>query len=124
MSNFDINQYHRRELLAKLHRDTPHRTFVHQVPPVTCADGFTMSVQASEHHYCTPRINGALKYTSFEVGYPEPHEPLLTPYAEDPGAQIAGVIYGWVPAEVINRIVANHGGIRRHGESSSLGGLK
>ena len=37
---------------------------------VVCADGFSMSVQASETHYCSPREDGAEKYTAVEVGYP------------------------------------------------------
>ena len=44
---------------------------------VVCADGFSMSVQASETHYCSPREDGAEKYTAVEVGYPNPPEPLL-----------------------------------------------
>ena len=31
-------------------------------PHVLCKDGFTISVQASKSHYCTPRIDGAVKY--------------------------------------------------------------
>ena len=37
---------------------------------VVCADGFTMSVQASEFSYCSPRENSALKYNEVEVGFP------------------------------------------------------
>ena len=38
--------------------------------PIICADGFTMSVQASEYHYSTPRRTDAESYTEVEVGYP------------------------------------------------------
>ena len=46
---------------------------------VVCADGFSMSVQASETHYCSPREDGAEKYTAVEVGYPNPPEPQFIP---------------------------------------------
>ena len=36
--------------------------------PVKCADGTTMSVQASEHHYSEPRENQG-PYTQVEVWY-------------------------------------------------------
>ena len=44
---------------------------------VICADGFSMSVQASETHYCSPRETGAERYTAVEIGYPSDGEPLL-----------------------------------------------
>lgn len=38
-------------------------------PPVTCADGFSMSIQASESHHCSPRqtLKNAEEYDSVEV---------------------------------------------------------
>ena len=49
---------------------------------VTCKDGFTMSVQANEGAYCSPRIDKALKYTAVEVGFPSDSEDLLIKWAE------------------------------------------
>lgn len=79
---------------------------------VMCADGFSMSVQAGEHLYCRPRINGASSYNTVEVGFPWMPEPLLGPYAdaykdEDPRK----IVYGYVPVELVSRIIAIHGGM-------------
>jgi hypothetical protein len=77
-------------------------------PAVRCKDGFRMSVQASEGHYCSPRSNECA-YTEVEVGYPSEVEPLLTPYAE--GDDLTNTIYGYVPVEVVEAVIAKHGGM-------------
>ena len=77
---------------------------------IECADGFTMSVQASEGHYCSPRITGLGFYNSYEVGYPSEAEPLLMPYVED-ASRPTSTVYGYVPAHVIADVIAKHGGI-------------
>ena len=69
-----------------------------------------MSVQADAGHYCEPRVNGAEKYDSVEVGFPSDYEPLLAPYAED-NENYTGTAYGWVPGEVVRDVCAKHGGI-------------
>jgi hypothetical protein len=71
-----------------------------------CADGFEMSVQASNSHYCSPR-NDFGPYGSVEVGYPNRPEALLEPYSDGYG----GDVFGWVPVAVIEQIVAKHGGL-------------
>ena len=70
-----------------------------------CPDGFSMSVQASNSHYCSPR-NDFGPYASVEVGYPNRPEPLLEPYSDG-----GGDVFGWVPVEVIAQIIAKHGGL-------------
>ena len=47
------------------------RTLAYKMPTseITCADGSTLSVQATAGHYCTPR-NDVGPYTHVEVGYP------------------------------------------------------
>ena len=77
---------------------------------VVCADGFSMSVQASETHYCSPREDGAEKYTAVEVGYPNPPEPLLMYLAEDQDAPTM-TVYPFVPAQLVALVIAKHGGI-------------
>ena len=37
---------------------------------IECADGFSMSVQASRFNYCEPRVDDAKAYTEVEVGFP------------------------------------------------------
>ena len=79
---------------------------------VECADGFTMSVQASSGNYCEPRENNADRYESVEIGYPSAKEPLLMPYAEEP-SRPTDTVYGWVPADIVRHIIDKHGGIVR-----------
>lgn len=71
-------------------------------PEATCADGFKMSIQASEDHYCQKDDEGS--YVSVEVGFPSPPEPLLDEYGDDG-------VYGYVPLTVVDAIIAKHGGI-------------
>lgn len=89
---------------------TLKRVGEYRVVPITCKDGFGMSVQASEFHYCTPRENTG-PYVNFEVGYPSEPEELIIKYAEDP-KDPTGTVYGWVPVEVIDQVIAKHGGIK------------
>ena len=78
-------------------------------PAIECADGFTMSVQASDTHYCEPRfIDGP--YSKVEVGFPSAEEDLLMPFAESPEAPTK-TIYGWVPVEVVEQVIEKHGGM-------------
>lgn len=77
---------------------------------VICADGFEMSVQASEHSYCEPRITGANRYSYVEVGYPSQKEELLMEWAESPNKP-TNTVYGWVPSERVSLVIAKHGGM-------------
>ena len=77
---------------------------------IVCADGFRMSVQASETSYCTPRTNQADKYSAVEVGFPSEEEPLIMEYAEDPHHP-CNTVYAWVPSTVVTTVIAKHGGV-------------
>lgn len=80
-------------------------------------DGSRVSVQASEGHYCEPRQTGLRAYTRVEVGFPTHADgtawdlatvcPELAPFEDYPGSQV----YGFVPVEVLEAILARHGGI-------------
>ena len=76
---------------------------------VSCADGFSMSVQASTFCYCTPRNNDG-PYSQVEVGYPSAREEMLMDWAEDPDDP-TGTVYGYVPVSVVTNVIAKHGGI-------------
>jgi hypothetical protein len=80
-----------------------------QYSEVRCDDGFRMSVQASETHYCSPRDNIG-PYTSVEVGYPSLYDLHLIKYAEDPDDPTS-TVYGWVPEYVIRMVIDAHGGM-------------
>jgi hypothetical protein len=79
---------------------------------VVCTDGFTMSVQANETAYCTPRTSNAPRYTEVEVGFPSEPEELLIEWAESPDSPTTSV-YGWVPVQRVSLVLAKHGGIIR-----------
>ena len=78
---------------------------------ITCADGFSMSVQASRTHYCSPRTNHAEAYTSVEVGFPSEAEQSLMPYIDYPDDSPTGTVYGWVPTHIVTAVIELHGGI-------------
>lgn len=81
-----------------------------KMPQIICADGTTLSVQASEHMYCSPRDNKG-PYRSVEVGFPSAKPPeIWRQYAEDPDCPIAAV-YAYVPIELVSFFIARHGGI-------------
>jgi len=72
-------------------------------------DGFSVSIQASSTHYCTPRYDVG-PYTEVELGYPNQVEELLLPYAETPENPCM-TVYGYVPVSVIHELIKKHGGI-------------
>lgn len=84
--------------------------FNHIRPRIECADGFSISVQASVHHYCTPRINGADNYEAVELGFPSMEDSLIMDYAEEP-VEPTETVYGYVPVELVNELIDKHGGI-------------
>ena len=77
---------------------------------VVCTDGFTMSVQANEGAYCSPRVSRSPSYLEVEVGYPSVREEMLMPYAESP-EQATDTVYAYVPVAVVTNVIAKHGGI-------------
>lgn len=76
---------------------------------VKCADGFTMSVQASRGSYCSPRDDTG-PYDSVEVGFPSSFDVYLHQYAEDPDKP-TDTVYGWVPADTVVMCIDAHGGM-------------
>jgi len=83
------------------------------VKKVVCADGFTMSVQASEIHYCAPRENDAEYYSEVEIGFPSMADPLIEQYAEDL-ENLTDTVYGYVPVEIVEQVILKHGGIKEN----------
>ena len=74
---------------------------------VVCLDGFEMSVQASENHYCSPRNNEG-QWETVEVGYPSKIEPLLWDYADEPGKWME-TVYPYVPSVLVSAVIELHG---------------
>ena len=80
-------------------------------PRLFCNDGFSISVQASSFHYCRPRLDGPQDYESVELGFPSMEDELINEYAED-YSDYTGTVYGYVPIEVVERLIEKHGGIK------------
>jgi hypothetical protein len=75
---------------------------------IICKDGFVVSIQASEHHYCSPKNNYG-PYEAFELGYPSEHEDLLDNHSEIPGKHDG--VFPYVPVNVVEAVINKHGGI-------------
>lgn len=75
-----------------------------------CADGFEVSIQASEFHYSAPRDNSG-QYWEVELGFPtmEPNEEVAK-FAEDEN-DLTGTVYGYVPIELVDALLESHGGL-------------
>ena len=74
-------------------------------PVLKCKDGTTLSVQASEGHYCTPRTNTG-PYSAVEVWYITDSPTPVTEFeydSEDPSAN--------VPITSVVAFIDNHGGM-------------
>lgn len=82
-------------------------------PRIECNDGFTMSVQARAFCYCSPR-NDQGPWTEVEVGFPSEREEMIMEWVEDE-TNPTDTVYGWVPVEVIQQVVAKHGGTNESG---------
>lgn len=79
-------------------------------PRIVCKDGYSISVQASEYHYCAPRINledGC--YYSVELGYPNEYDELINKYADDKDS--IDTVFGFVPTSVVDSLIEKHGGL-------------
>ena len=81
-------------------------------PIIICNDGFRMSVQAGYGIYSSPIFNGALHYTSVEIGFPSNGDRLIAEYAECP-QDLTETIYPYVPSEIVDELIEKHGGINK-----------
>lgn len=73
-----------------------------------CADGFSVSIQASSTNYCSPRNNEG-PYIRVELGFPSEKDSILLPYAED-SSNPTETVYGYVPSAVVLECLELHGG--------------
>ena len=81
-------------------------------PHITCADGTTLSVQASSNHYCTPRTHRG-PYSKVEVGYPSVAPPdSWADYFDGEWGRDAPTdsVYACVPIELVREFSLAHGG--------------
>ena len=112
-----INQFIKKYRSVKEYSINPDGVMkVSRNPKLVCKDGFTMSVQAGESLYSSPR-DVADKYEQAEVGFPSSPEPLIVKYAEDwevdgdDDQRLCDTVYPYVPVELIDEVIHKHGGI-------------
>lgn len=90
------------ELQIHMHsRPNPWGGF-YPAPRIVCKDGFSLSVQASPYHYCSPRSDTG-PYTHVEVGEPVPE---LEPYSDGEGD-----VFAQVPIELVLNLIEKNGGL-------------
>jgi len=103
-------------------------------PRVFCKDGYSVSIQASEYHYCEPKYsqippknngrwliyNGSwflpgeffspdyIPYKTVELGYPSEADELINEYGD--GDDYTNAVYAYVPVEVVEQLIEKHGG--------------
>ena len=76
-----------------------------------CHDGATVSVQASEFHYCTPR-NDDGPYTHVEAGFPSVTPPASwAEYGDSLEPTLTADVYGYLPVALIHEFIDAHGGL-------------
>lgn len=80
-------------------------------PRVHCADGFHMSVQAHYGAYSSPREDHSHFYDAAEIGFPSAREDRIMPYIDGGDSEPTKTVYGYVPFDVIDAVIAAHGGI-------------
>ena len=77
---------------------------------VICKDGFSLSVQAHDGAYCSPRDNDAYPYSLVEVGFPSEEPELIMKFCED-SSDPTETVYGYVPVKLVENLIDLHGGI-------------
>ncbi len=88
-------------------------------PRIVCNDGFSISVQGSSNHYCSPRENLTDEaYAEVELGFPSVADDLIADYAED-DEDLTDTVYGWVPIDTVEELVKKHGGIKGYDEEQA-----
>lgn len=80
------------------------------VKRIECADGFSLSVQASHGAYCSPRTNLG-PWSHVEVGYPSAIPTEIMSYCENPEAPTQ-TVYGYVPIGLVEALIVAHGGMK------------
>ena len=87
------------------------KRYTKQLARTVCADGFSISVQAGEFLYSTPRENRG-PWANVECGFPserpEPWSDWVT-YCED-ADRPTDTVYGYVPVGMVEDLIALHGG--------------
>jgi hypothetical protein len=81
---------------------------------IECADGFSISVQATYGAYCSPRRNIGPWY-EVACGFPSDTPDIIMAYAETP-EKPTETVYGYVPVDLVEQLIAQHGGAKEASE--------
>ena len=90
-----------------------NKTTTHNTKRIELNSGLTLSIQASDYHYCQPRMQGRSydEYSSLEIGLPSNEIDLISKYAEDADDPTI-TDYGYVPVETVLELVEINGGVK------------
>ena len=83
-----------------------------QMPRLILADGVSLSVQASEHSYSSPRDNKG-PYTKVEVGFPSETPPEAWKEFAEEWDKPMNTVYSYIPLTMVMLYIGAHGGIDR-----------
>lgn len=96
------------EMLRKTYEKTDGDYLIRH--KIYCNDGFSISIQASQGHYCSPRKTFEGPYTEVELGFPNLFESLIMPYIENGNDNPCLSVYAYVPVELVDEMIEKHGG--------------
>lgn len=93
------------------------RTYKEVARKTVCADGVSLSIQASRTHYSIPREDVG-PYVAVEVGYVEDKDgkqftPPRSWKKHTDGSDFPNDVYGYIPVKLVVRFIKAHGGIKR-----------
>ena len=111
----DLNEY----LMSQRDENDPKVRDDYSFPlakRIECEDGFSLSVQASHGAYCSPRTNIG-PWEEVEVGFPSDVPTNIMRYCENSESPTQ-TVYGYVPIELVEELIAAHGGMKANAELS------
>lgn len=78
-------------------------------------NGMELSIQASRHHYCSPRDSKSTEYTSVEVGMNGRIKELCghIEWEDDDPSDDKFTVYSYVPVLLLDTVINQNGGIVR-----------
>ena len=88
--------------------DTGYKSTYPVAPRIICVDGFSISVQATQGAYCSPRRNIGPWY-EVECGFPSAVPEFIGYKAEDPQAPTE-TVYPYTDIDLVERLIESHGG--------------
>ena len=99
------------EYISSHRKNVAPGKFAESAPALVCRDGFRMSVQASEYHYCEPR-NDAGPWDKFECGFPSKPVPELREWKEEvqDDEPDEDCVFAYVPWVAVMLTIEKHGG--------------